>query len=673
MLSTGLWLAVAVAPSVVFADDAEVQGHKVQSQEHRIQLLQVVGQAGAGREPVITQAALENQQADDLDDIFRAEPAITAGGAVGMSEKIYVRGIGEDILSITVDGAEQANAVFHHAGRIALEPELLKRVDVEAGAGSATAGPGALGGAVKFTTKDPADLLQPGKPVGALLKTGVASKGDANKTSVTLFAQDSAERLGAMVSFVQSKVDNLEDGNGAEIIGTESDQALAYTKVVANITDEQYLSLSYENIKEAGDVLYRPEWVASALNVAEPTEGERNTLTLNYGFTSDTSDDVDLFLTIYTTDYFQSRAEQSLFRYEGAVNSSGLNLQNTSHIAKHTLIYGLNYRDDKSYLDDAVNYDDVVDNGAAPVYQRFEETGSVQGIYLQDRFYLTKHLSLSAGLRYDEYTLNDEAGLAFSASGFSPNISAHYAINNQWAVSAAYAQALRGPEVEDAFRVSSSDNDANLEAETANTSEWAVDYQHQGLAFSAGVFKTRIANAILRNPPWSTTVTNLDQDIKTAGYFFNLRYTQNTLDVTAKYLSADTQVEGQTATRYVYGSKATRIGDTLVFTLDYRINDRWQAGWLAEIVRGINDIYQQVGGESLRLDKKGYSTHDIYLRWLPRESDRFALTFSIDNLFDRHYLSHASIENYEANAGYQGIRGSPEPGRDIGLTASLTL
>jgi len=99
-------------------------------------------------------------------DVFRNETSVNVGGSVGISQKLYVRNVGEDLLNITVDGAEIAEAVFHHAGRVTVEPELLKRVEVEAGAGSAAAGPGALGGSVKFTTKDPKDLLKEGKNIG---------------------------------------------------------------------------------------------------------------------------------------------------------------------------------------------------------------------------------------------------------------------------------------------------------------------------------------------------------------------------------------------------------------------------------------------------------------------------------------------------------------------------
>ena len=364
-----------------------------EQQRAKIQMIRVVGQATSGLDSEISGEDLDKSLANNLSDIFRGDPIITSGGSVGMSQKIYVRGVGEDIVNITIDGAEQANAVFHHAGRISIEPELLKRVEVEAGAGSATAGPGALGGSVRFTTKDPEDLLKADQAVGGMLKTGYFDNGNGSKINATVYGRDKSDFLSAMISLTGSSWDNLDDGNGNEIVGTESEQNLAYGKVVMNISDGQYLSVSHENLTDEGDVLYRPEWIVSSFNRAEPSEGERKTTTLNYGFSSPNSSLLDIALTLYNTEYYQMR-EFTGTAFDGAVESTGLTLQNTSRFFGHELVYGINYRDDKSYLND-------VDSGTAQTY--FEETGLVKGIYVQDVISIGKQLTLSTGLRFDQY------------------------------------------------------------------------------------------------------------------------------------------------------------------------------------------------------------------------------------------------------------------------------
>src|SRR5690606_36828255 len=116
-------------------------------------------------------------------------PTVSVGGSNKISQKIYVRGIEDTLLNVTIDGATQAGYLFHHQGRLAIEPDLLKQVEVSAGAGSATNGPGALGGAIRFVTKDPLDLLRPGEQIGALLKAGYVTNTKGYKASTNLFGR----------------------------------------------------------------------------------------------------------------------------------------------------------------------------------------------------------------------------------------------------------------------------------------------------------------------------------------------------------------------------------------------------------------------------------------------------------------------------------------------------
>src|SRR5690606_10437210 len=114
----------------------------------------------------ISERDLQQRQATDLEDALSLDPSITAGGSTGAAQKIYVRNLGEAMINVSVDGASQAGALFHHTGRIAVEPDLLRQIDVQPGIGSASEGPGSLGGSIRFQTKDPSDLLRPGQSWG---------------------------------------------------------------------------------------------------------------------------------------------------------------------------------------------------------------------------------------------------------------------------------------------------------------------------------------------------------------------------------------------------------------------------------------------------------------------------------------------------------------------------
>src|SRR5690606_29752040 len=157
------------------------------------------------------------------EDVFRTTPSVAVGGSVGIAEKIYVRGLEDALLNVTIDGATQQGVLFHHAGRLNIEPELLKQVEVHAGAGVATDGPGALGGAISFATKDPEDLLRPGETFGALLKGGYFDNTEGHKISTNVFGRFN-ENWSAMATVARSEHDAITDGNGTELSGTESEQ-----------------------------------------------------------------------------------------------------------------------------------------------------------------------------------------------------------------------------------------------------------------------------------------------------------------------------------------------------------------------------------------------------------------------------------------------------------------
>ena len=622
-------------------------------------MLQVIGQATSGMDGFVGQDELEKTQAGDLADVFKGNAEISAGGSVKMGQKIYLRNIGENMLNISIDGAEQAGAVFHHSGSISVEPELLKQVEIEAGAGSATAGPGALGGSVRFVTKDPEDLLKAGESVGALVKTQYFSNGEGVKNSATVFAQNKSETLGVLISGIHSDRDNLEDGKGNDIAGTESETTSGYAKLVARLTSEQTLKVSYENLKDEGRMPYRPELAVGPRNVAEPTESVRKTAIANYTFKPTDSDLLDLGVTLYQTKQEQTR-EYSGTAYSGYVKSTGLTVQNTSLLAEHELVYGINYRDDKALLFD-VDFDTP----------DFEETGEVKGLFIQDTFEATPQLTISGGVRFDQYTLNDVNKLKFDDSGFSPNLSANYALTPSLAFSLGYGEVLRGVELKDSFKLSSSSNSADLEAERAKNIELGLDYSHQGLNLTAGIYRSVIEDPIAGSVPWSKESINLDHDIETTGFTLKGDYQWDRLKVSASFNHADTELDNQTVTRYVYGSSATSIGDTLVLDLAWQFSNELEMGWRATHVEGINNIKLNVGGESLTVNKPGYDLHDIYARWQPMGANKLTLTLSVNNLFDEHYRNHSSVEDFSANPGYGLIQGSTEAGRDIRLSAAV--
>ena len=347
---------------------------------------QEITAAAIDRNESVEAEQLQRYQASDLQEVFESNPEVSVAGGPGVAQKLYLRGLEDTLLNISIDGASQPGQTFHHTGRIGIEPELLKRAEVQAGTGDATAGPGALGGAIRFVTKDPDDLLRDGEQLGALLKTGYFSNGEGYKSSASVFGRFN-QNWSALAMTTYQDQNDFEDGNNDDVLGTAARQKLGFAKLVGKLTDEQTLRLSYEKRIDEGERSQRPQWIPSSFNRLYPLSTERETWTLNYAWQPVNNDLLDVELTTYhTTNELEQDGRFGL--YFGDTRSTGFDLRNTSRIGAHQLTYGVDLRDDRTTL------------GPEGDRELDHEDGEVLGVYLQDRYQITSRLQLDAGLRW---------------------------------------------------------------------------------------------------------------------------------------------------------------------------------------------------------------------------------------------------------------------------------
>jgi hemoglobin/transferrin/lactoferrin receptor protein len=609
----------------------------------------------------ITSRDLEQRQANNLADTLSLDPTITVGGSTGIAQKIYVRNLGEGLLNISVDGATQSGSLFHHIGRVALEPDLLKQVEVQPGVGNASDGPGTLGGAIRFVTKDPDDLLAPGQRAGALLKYGYFSNTRGYKGSATGFARLNDD-WSSLVSVVYSEHEEIEDGDGNRLPGSDTRQQVILGKLTGQFGDGHSLRLSFENLDEEGHKLRRPEWEPSPINPTMFMESHRRTATLGYDVNPSTVDWLNLNSTLSYTDA-DIRQIGPWGPWNGAIQSLQLTLQNTQDIASHQLLYGFDYREDEVTAGPDGNTAD------------YAEDSSVWGLFIEDKIILTEQLRLNLGARYDSYRLDDQRGQSFDHDGFSPSAALTYQVNDALGITASAATALRGPDINDAFKVDIAVNDPDLDAEKAQNYELRFHYQAEGLLLEAGAYANRIQDVITNTLPWSRVYTNAG-DLETDGLFARASYATKTAYFSLQYNHADTTLDGQTATRYQYGSLVSRIGDTWVADITWRPLPELDLGWNGRVVQGLDNISVPVditGVPGGTIDKPGYAVHDFYARWRPSQVEGVTVVLTVKNAFDKFYRSHGSVEDMTAFPGFGGVVGAAEPGRGIRLSVSLAF
>lgn len=639
---------------------------------------------GASTNLSVTAEDIEQFQANDLADIFRESPSVSVGGSVGVAQKIFVRGLEDAYLNITVDGAQQTSTLFHHIGRVTLDPDLLKQIDVQAGAGEATSGPGAIGGAIRFKTKDASDLLRDDERFGGRVKASYFSN-DGTRYSGSVYGKLN-EDWGVLGYYSTSDRDNMEDGDGNEIYGTAADQDLLFVKASGNLTENQYASLSYEKREEEGEFSARPNWVVLEGAALYPSEAERDTLVANYRL--DYSAMVYLEATAYNT---SSSFRGGRFDWLANIDTYGFDIRNTSETTNHVFTYGVDYRNDE------------VESGPAEGAVENAEEGSVLGVYAQAHSAINPELTLSYGVRFDDYDFQQDILLdeyygdpvtdepsGLNDSEVSMNVGLTYQLSKAWKLALGYAEAARGKEIGDGFTIDEYLYDGsdvpvvgnNVVPETVANIEGAIEYQADDLHARFTVFESTIDDVIFSGFEGDSVYNNIG-DLESSGFEFDIAYELGDANIFFGYSSVDTElspradlynVEYDTIdlNGYEFVGLGNSRGDTWVLGVDYDINTDLNVG--INITR-VNSLTIETLHQALQngwtdslydLNKPSYTTVDVYGQWFV--SNNFKVNLAVTNLFDEAYIDHSSVGDYSEVFG--SVIGPKEAGRDIRVSVS---
>lgn len=622
---------------------------------------------------------LQVRQANDLEDVFRTTPSVSVGGSIGLAQKVYIRGLEDTLLNITVDGAPQTGTLFHHIGRVNIEPELLETVELQAGAGEATSGFGAIGGAIRFRTVDANDLLDANQDFGGIFKVGYFDN-DGTKSSQTVYGRFN-EHWSILGSQVEVRRDEMVDGDDETIFGSGANQSLTFVKASGNFEGLHSFDISHERRVETGQVALRPNWPALASEDLVNGEGERETVVANYQYTP--SKLLNLEITAYDTKTEFNRDHPRFGYYRSNIETIGFDLRNTSFAGNHKIVYGVEHRNDNvkgAYI-------------TFPDFGSWEEEGDLLGVYIQNQFQLSDPLLLSFGLRYDSYeleqiTLVDET----DSSGVSINIGALYEFTDNLSLTVGYAEALRGKEIGDGFTLEqfpAGDSIADdLEAETVENVEIGIEFDNNQVRAGISYYDMVINDVILDQLGNGTGITDSATqantyyenigDLKADGFELNTGYSWSKVDLDLYYVTSDTKLNDELVEGYEHIGLANSTGDTWTLDLQYHPSNNSTIGFNIRHVEALNDI--QVLHRSLlvdsdvtslqEIDKPSYTVSDFYISFKILEDDAMTINVAIQNIFNETYLDHSSVGDYTNIPLFGSIRGVNEAGRDVRLNAS---
>lgn len=203
-----LALAITMALPVVAATaDSQTNPAQLKAVEVKAEAITET-KATAQQVEVVTAKSLDEQQVQNIADAVRFVPGVTTTdmGRFG-SSGFNIRGLDGDRVAITVDGLSLGETLdpptfvayeFFRSARGGVDMDSLKQIEIVKGADAIAAGSGALGGAVLFVTKDPADYLNAeGDDTHLGLTAGFSGLNDE-----TMFSGTVANRSGKLESML---------------------------------------------------------------------------------------------------------------------------------------------------------------------------------------------------------------------------------------------------------------------------------------------------------------------------------------------------------------------------------------------------------------------------------------------------------------------------------------
>lgn len=644
-LSTPFFVSPVFAQSVPFDDP---DANAVDLGEIRIEAEEAQNLLG---NVTITEEDLEARAPMTTKDIFTGESAVTAGGGAAIAQKIFVNGIEESLLSVTIDGARQNKSAFHHTGNVLLDPALLKAVQVSKGLAPADSGAGALAGSIAYETKDANDLLEEGDNFGGLATLGTADNGIDLSSSLSVFGRASGFEY--LLSATRRSGDDYEDGDGNVVPGTEADLTDYVGKFAYESQNGHRFEFAGSQTEDTGlrtaqagpgGILFtRPDFAGITSGPSVLAEGlSRRT---SYTFTYTNTQPQGIWDPLVQISY--NEQEIDAIGVYGVNESLSGTIKNSFAISGGTLTAGIDFFDETA---------EGEGRGPGPFASSGREELSNVGIFAQARQDISDRVSVSYGARLDSQSFTGADGSDFSDEGISVNGAVDVILSDKWSLNAGLASTWGGYELGEAALVNfgSAWNYAGFTTSRAEAARIGLRYDYGGWKFGAALFHTDVSDIAAVLP--SAGARGATADLTSQGIDASAEYSWYAGFVRANWTYADVELDGEAvgSTAYYLGRP---MGHIVALEGGWQIDDQWRVGGTAEIALKNTDTDTTL---------PGYQVFNVYTTYTPPAAENLELRLGINNLFDETYASRSSD-------GIDSSRVIPlnEPGRTVSVTARL--
>lgn len=311
-----------------------------------------------GTVSVIEREAIELSQPSSVMDVIADVPGVqVSGGPRRTGETVAIRGLGGQRVLILVDGAPQSFTSAHD-GRVFVDPELLRSVEVVRGPTSALYGSGALGGVIALRSADAGDLLEDGQSLGLRVRAGGADGNDETLLAVTGFGRSSlagGTELDGLISLGSRQSGDIALGGNAGDLQSDDDIVTGLARATVRFTNGASISASYQAF--ANDALEPNN--GQGVIVADPILAAlvdkrvtSETARITVGYRPSSSGLIDLAITPYlvssTVDELDRATGRGIVR---DIETRGITVQNVSRFAWQggavSLVLGGDWREDR--------------------------------------------------------------------------------------------------------------------------------------------------------------------------------------------------------------------------------------------------------------------------------------------------------------------------------------
>lgn len=602
---------------------------------------------------------LERKNPTDLADLFKSEPTIAVGGTIPMTQKVYVNGVEESRLGVTVDGARQNNKIFHHNSTHLIDPALLKSVRVDPGVAPADAGPGALAGVLAYETKDVDDLLTEGDNIGGRAKLEYDFNSGTTSTSIAGYGRHNG--FEALVFLKNAQGSEFVDGSGNDIDGTSTNLDSGVAKIAYQAESGERIELSFEKVVDEAPRPYRANLSAiisdTATQVDRDYKLERTNTVLTFTDESPEGWWDPKFQLAFSKSELETDDIYGGELYGGTQSFSGT-FQNTFAIQGGSITAGLDFFQDKAEADFVYAANPAWDED--PI-EKLENIG----IFAQARLEPTEQLRLSFGFRADERKLTGVDGSTHEDSGVSTNISAEFDVTDAITISGGYSHVWGGLDMAENFVMSDYwTYDGEFSPVTADNYFLAFDAEFGQWSFDGKLFNTRINNA--RNSTYRGG-PQLSNDLVAQGFEIGAGYNWASGYVKLGYAEIITDIDGTRADGFAGNYLTIPMGQILTLEALHDFGTGVRVGGDIEHAFRNTRTYRETefSSDPTYASIDPYTVANAFVEYTPDALNGAVIRAEVNNIFDENYVSRASY-----GQEYQDVDPINEPGRNFRISLS---